>query len=121
MTVRIAVLFPELLGTYGDEWPVTLFNSGLETYRLFLSPTLDEEDQSILRNGRIRYAVVDRRLSSSRPMLGFYFEQHEVERYEKPIDQTALEKFDGAWEVDRIYDSGDLQVYDVGVLSGERG
>jgi hypothetical protein len=109
-----------LLATYGDERPVTLYNDGLETYRLFLSPTLDEGDEELLRSGRIQYVVADRRLSTSRPVLGFYFEHNEVRRYDKPIELAALTKFDGARDVDRVYDSGDLQIYDVGMLSGER-
>ena len=70
----------------------------------------------------MRYLVVDRRLSTSLPAVGIYFERGETVRgaRTRPIEPTLLAKFDRAAGVDRLFDSGDIQIYDVGRLSGAR-
>lgn len=53
-------------------------------------------------------------------MAGFYFQMSEPGAYQHtvPIEPTALTKFNGLDNVDRIYDSGDIVIYDVRGLSG---
>jgi hypothetical protein len=105
-----------LLGSYGAQRPVTLYADRINTPLLFLAEEFGPPEQKILANGRLRYLVVDRRLSSGLPTVGVYFERGEPETYRRttPISSAALEKFDHLEMVSRVFDSGDIAIYDVG-------
>lgn len=98
-----------LLGSLGNQQPVFDMES------IFLSSSLGQDERRLLEDGRVRFLAVDRRLSTSRPVRGFYFEPWEPLRgkYDAPIPIESLTKFDRHPAVDRIYDSGDIVVYDV--------
>jgi hypothetical protein len=107
-----------LMGAYGAQRPVTSYADKLRTWQLFFAPALGNLEYEILARGRVRYLVVDRRLSASLPATGAYFERSEVEgdSHLAPIDAAALAKFDGMAQVGRIFDSGDIAIYDVARL-----
>jgi hypothetical protein len=109
-----------LIGTYGAQDPVTSYNSPLGTLPIFLEPRFNGTVLYTLRQGRIRYVIMDRRLATALPLVGYYYEQGEPNTfaYQSPIDLVALEKFRSVQQVSLVYDSGDLQVYDVGALTG---
>ena len=65
----------------------------------------------------IRYIVVDRRLASSLPLFGTYFEPGEAKPGTAPHCRRAS-KFDSVPDVDRVDDNGPIQVYDVTRLLG---
>jgi hypothetical protein len=69
----------------------------------------------------VRYLVVDRRLSTALPSAGVYIERGEVpgDRYTTPIDPAVLAKFDTLVDVSRLFDSGDIVIYDLGALEHE--
>jgi hypothetical protein len=105
-----------LLATYGDQYPVSQ-DDAPPTARIFLSPTFDGADLSILRRGRIRYLLVDRRLATARPLVAPYFESGEPEPPARgPIPAAWLKKFDGLAGVSRVYDNGEIRIYDLGGL-----
>src|SRR5205085_2318023 len=85
-----------LLGTIGGQDPVTDYNDGVVTAQVFLSPAFDAADLSILRQGRVRYLLVDRRLSTALPLVGVYFEDGEppTPADTAPIPAAWLDKFD---------------------------
>jgi hypothetical protein len=109
-----------LLGTYGGQEPVTDYGSHVVTAQLFLSPEFDDADLAILRQGRVRYLLVDRRLSTALPLVGVYFEDGEppVQPAGQPIPAAWLDKFDAVPGASRVYDSGDIRIYDLGALLG---
>jgi hypothetical protein len=111
-----------IMGSYGGQRPVTNAFDGVYTPGLFFSPDIGPAETDIVRRGRIQYVVVDRRLSSGLPMVGVYFEQGEPDTYRHttPMDSAALAKFDGLQRASRVFDSGDLAIYDVGTLSHVR-
>jgi uncharacterized membrane protein len=84
-----------------------------EVARVFTSTQFGDEEQHILQVKHIQYLVVDRRLSTGLPRIGFYFSQREPNafHYHAPIEAAALAKFDHAPEMDRLYDSGNIIVY----------
>jgi hypothetical protein len=108
-----------LMATYGEQRPVTNFNDDLCTLCLFYAETIGPDELRIMRLGRLRYLVVDRRLSSALPTVGFYFEEGEPETFQRtaPFNPALIEKFDRTPGIHRIFDSGDIQIYDVGGLS----
>lgn len=84
--------------------------------RLITDPNFGRVQLQIIQNRGLRYVVVDRRLSTDLPLVGVYFEKSEELAYahEEPLEPGSLEKFDDVAGVDRIYDNGDIRIYDVG-------
>lgn len=61
--------------------------------------------------------LVDMRLSTSPPVLGYYFEPWE-RNDGTPLSPKALLKFDQINGVGRIYDNGWMKIYDIRGLHG---
>ena len=73
----------------------------------------------VIKRTKMRYLVIDRRLSSGLPLYGFYIQPGENEGALRttPVDLTALEKFDQMPQVSRVFDSGDITIYDMQAIS----
>ena len=108
-----------LMGSYGEQRVITELTDGVSISGVFLSPQLGSSELAVLRRARIRYLVVDRRLSTALPLGGQYYEKWErqIVAYSTPIELTTLDKFARIRDVNRIFDSGDMAIYDVGALS----
>ncbi len=102
-----------LLLTYGDQRVVTHLDDNIDVAPIFGSSTFNTEDKGILHAGKIHYLMVDLRLSTSLPVDGIYFEN---DRPSRVIDRVALTKFDGVRQLMRVFDSGDIVIYDTGGL-----
>jgi hypothetical protein len=82
------------------------------------APTFQANQIQILRKFQVEYALVDRRRISGDNMLGYFFVP------KKPVagwdvglfDLDRLIKFDLAPGAERIFDSGDIAIYDVKAL-----
>lgn len=107
-----------LMSTYGDQRVVTDIEDNIDVTPVFFSSTFGPGEVSILKAAKVRYLVVDLRLSSGLPHYGIYFEQGERAsfQYTKPIDLKALTKFSAILGINRVFDSGNIQIYDVGGL-----
>lgn len=110
-----------LMGTYGNQRIATSVTDKIDLSSVFLSPQLGPKEMALLRQAHIRYLVIDLRLSQSLPLLGFYYEQTEENAFHHtmPVSITALSKFHYLPNVDRIFDSGDIVIYDVESISYE--
>lgn len=110
-----------LIGSYGEQRIVNGVNDGLNPGSLFFAEEIDADELAIIQQRKIRYLVIDRRLSSSLPMLGIYVEVGEPNTYQHkaPIDKASLEKFDDLIDVDRIFESNNIVIYDLKALSNE--
>jgi hypothetical protein len=104
-----------LMGTYGQQRPVTAYVDRVQVRTLYFGTEVGTPQSRVIRDGDIRYLLSDRRLSRSRPLVGYYFDRGEFEDEEKrrPIDSRALRKFDGVPGVSRILDVDDIVLYDV--------
>ncbi len=107
-----------LMGTYGDQHIVTTIEENIDLSPVFLSSSINDEDITLLRQAHVQYLVADMRLTRSLPLLGFYYEMGEAGAFhhKKPVDEQAFAKFNTAPQVNRVYDGGDIIVYDVGGL-----
>ena len=107
-----------LMGTYGDQRIVSSIEDQIDVSPIFLSLSLGPNEISILRSADVRYLVVDLRLTRSLPLLGFYYETGEKGAFQHttPIDPRALTKFNTIPQINRVFDSGDIVIYDVGGL-----
>jgi hypothetical protein len=108
----------QLMVTYGYE----LIYTPVAGERTMVGPLLsslqfDAADKDIIQVDRLQYLVVDRRLSTGLPWVGIYFDDEQ--KFTQPIDPAAIAKFDGIKNVDRLFDSGNIVIYDVEAISSE--
>lgn len=112
-----------LLSTYGDQQLITTYETGLAFRRLYLTRQIEAVHREIVRDGQIQYLVADRRLTTALPVVGHYFDRGEesvVGRRITPLDPELLDKFDRLPEVSRVFDSGNIQIYDIsGLAAGD--
>lgn len=110
-----------LMGSYGEQRTVTDLQDRVTISPIFLAKQLGSYERSLIARGQIRYLEVDRRISTAMPNDGHYYESWEriTHPYDAPIPISTLEKFDTIPQVDRIFDSGDLRIYDVGAFIRE--
>lgn len=108
-----------LQAVYGQQYIVSTLDTKLDVSPIFLDPDFSANDLALLQEARIRYLVVDMRLTRSRPLLGFYYEQSEAGAYQhlKPIDRQAFEKFRTLHGIETLYDGGDIIIYDMGEIT----
>jgi hypothetical protein len=103
-----------LMATYGNEQAVTAGVDEIPISPVFTLLRFGPDVEAILQQDKIQYLVVDHRLSTALPATGTYFNKPASgEEETKPIDQAALAKFDGVKNVSRLFDSGDIIIYDV--------
>lgn len=97
-----------VLGSYGDQNPLR------NVAYLYVSPTYTEIDALQARAQSLRYVWVDQRLSQSLPADGQYFPvDPNANKYKRPLPASALDKFNQIPGVDRIYDSGNIVIYEL--------
>jgi hypothetical protein len=111
----------KLFASIGGQDPVTAFNSGLGTAWVTWGPSLTETDLRVIRDGRIDYVLVDLRTSRDTPIFPYYYEPAEPDAgtHSEPWPATGLEKFEQLPGVARVFDSGDLILYDVRSMRDE--
>jgi hypothetical protein len=110
-----------LWGTFGEQRMVTNLIDKVTISGIFLANHIGPNEREAVREGEIQYIVVDMRISKALPFDGHYYETWEklVVPYTHPINRAALEKFDYMDHVSRLFDSGDIRLYDIGVLANE--
>jgi hypothetical protein len=103
-----------LMGTYGGEWPVTTSSDQIVVNPVFTEPQFDAYVAGILQQGRIQYIVVDHRLIL--PGIGWW-DGTGAPDSTNSSDPNAPAKFDSVPNVSRIYDSGNIVIYDVRAIT----
>jgi hypothetical protein len=108
-----------IMGSLGQQSMVFGGSNGNNISPIFLTPTLTAGDIQTIRTLQIRYLVIDLRISQGTPLYGYYFENWEqlVVPTKIPLDPKILQKFDYIASVSRIYDNGNIRIYDLGGLS----
>jgi hypothetical protein len=106
----------KLLVGYGEQTPYTGTKYGVQA--MFFSSRIGPGELEILQTTGVRYVFVDRRLESWDHMTGLYFNR--VKESSDPgrlyFEPEVYQKFDRLSGVSRLFDSGDIVVYDVGRL-----
>jgi hypothetical protein len=108
-----------LMDTYGDQRVQSSLAGDIDVTPNFLSSRLDSTEVSLLRQAGVHFLVVDLRLATALPTIGFYFEPGEPGSFQRtaPLSLEALTKFNTVPQINRIFDSGNIIIYDVGGLS----
>ncbi len=102
--------FP-VLGSYGDQNPVD------DVGYLYTSPTFTQAAAQQVQAQSIGYVLVDQRLSEPLPASGQYFPvDPNAGKYTHPLPLADLTKFNHVPGVARIYDSGNIVIYDLRAL-----
>ncbi|MGC9668704.1 hypothetical protein ACNTMW_19375 [Planosporangium sp. 12N6] len=97
-----------LVSTYGRQDPVG------EAAQLYYDPVWGLRDQQILQSLQIGYLWVDVRMARQLPASGNYFlVDPQAQQHTTPLPVDKLDKFDHIPEVSRVYDSGNIRLYDV--------
>ncbi len=108
-----------LLGTYGAQNVITSTEYNVDLSPVFLSTSINDEDKALLQQTQVQYLLADVRLTHSLPLMGYYYEIGEDKAFHRkaPLDGQAFSKFDQSSQVNRVYDGGNIVIYDVGGLS----
>jgi hypothetical protein len=106
-----------LLASYGRQDVRVKLVEGVDASGIFKAEELSPEDLYVLIKSDIDFLFVDRRLSMSLPVLGFYFEPWESKKG-TALSAAALLKFDDIEDVTRVYDNGWIVIYDLRGLHG---
>jgi hypothetical protein len=97
-----------LLGTYGDEGAVR------GTGGLYYSRHFRPADRKLVAETDVRYLLTDRRLTRQLPASGSYFpDDPRAGQHTRPLPKADLTKFNHVAGIRRIYDSGNIVIYDL--------
>lgn len=110
----------QLIGAYGQQSTVSRLADGVYIVGIYYEPSLSPKARNLLRQGNVEYVVIDWRLSTSMPVVNGYVEGREPiweRRPLRPLEREALAKFEAVEGVSRLYDNGDIVIYDVKALS----
>ncbi|HLB44564.1 MAG TPA: hypothetical protein VJK49_04195 [Candidatus Limnocylindrales bacterium] len=109
-----------LLATFGEQAVVTTYESRVPLRLLYLAEELGQRERRIVAQVGLEYLVADHRLTTGLPVVGHYFDRGEesvVGQWKTPLDPALLDKFDRAPDVSRVFDGGDIVIYDVSRLA----
>jgi hypothetical protein len=101
-----------LMGTYGMQLASTTLSGGEDINWVLYAPTMEAEQVQVLQRGKVQYLVVDYRLATVPSLTKKYYPESQI--------AVALRKFDYLPSVSRIFDSGDIRIYDVRGLLDDR-
>jgi hypothetical protein len=101
------------LMAYGDQYALAGREQSLKS--IFESDSLQDWQLGVLRKSQIAYMAVDRRVVSSDNMAGYFFDRGQSWPLadDELLPPQNYGKFDQQPLVSRLYDSGDLVIYDV--------
>ncbi|MCA0453701.1 MAG: hypothetical protein LCI00_06985 [Chloroflexi bacterium] len=108
-----------LLAVYGEQRPITHLSDSTYLASVFTAPVVGDTELELMRRVEVEYLLVDKRLSTSLPLVGVYFEGGEPNgnRYTVPMPLESLEKFANLANVSRVFDDGNISIYDVRALN----
>lgn len=110
-----------LMAVYGNQHPVTHLADQIYLASVFSSPVVGDDELELMKRVDLDYLIVDKRMSTSLPLLGVYFEGGEPNgnKYKEPISLTSLKKFGHLANVSQVFDDGNISIYDVTGLNNE--
>jgi hypothetical protein len=98
-----------LASTYGRQDPVG------EASALYYATGWDAATDRVRWNLAVDYVWVDLRMSEQVPKSGAYFPQDpQAGTHSRPLPRALLDKFDHVAGISRIYDNGEIRLYELG-------
>jgi len=106
-----------LMGSVGSQEVLYADNRTERTYFIFFGASFDPYPRSIVTSGQIHYLMIDHRFLTDPSLLGFYYESGEPHLPGVPtLDPVGYAKLDTVPLLSRIYDEGNLVMFDSGRL-----
>ena len=103
-----------IMGSYGAQRPITYQENGQPTWRIFEPQQLAPEATAEVRESGVGWLAVDMRTAGVFPLTGFYFDESEPGAYvDTHLSVRGLIKFDWAPGYRRVYDNGNIVLYQV--------
>ena len=104
-----------LMATFGNQRIIDTIADHIDVSTIFFDAQLTPEDFSLIERGQLTYLVVDLRLTTSPPAVGSYFEKGEpgAMMHKIPVSRAVMMKFDVMEGVNKIFDGGDMVVFDI--------
>lgn len=108
-----------LMATYGRQELITSYETGVPIRRLYLEPDIGPAQRRIIAEGNIKYLLIDRRMTTAPPVVGVYIDRGEEAffSHDTALDPELLDKWDRQAGVHRLFDSGNIQIYDISALA----
>ncbi len=120
-----------IFGTTRDSCAVAASCPGdLEIWRFYNGQTIRGEDLALLRSEGYRFLVVDRRMTTSTPRSGYWFNRNEEDAFEhdQPFSKKMLARLESFRWLTKVSASNSFDVYEINVpaatadvLEGEPG
>ena len=101
-----------LLAGYGRQDVMIDVAEGVSTGRVYSADALPPDDLWSLGTSKVDFMMVDMRLSTAPPLLGYYFDPWERSDDQR-LSPRALLKFDDVKGIGRVYDNGWIKIFDV--------
>ena len=103
-----------LAGSLGRQQMVSQADN-VSISELFLSPGFDDGARAVVKNGRVEYVLVDRRIANVEPLKGFIYEpwEKQVVNYGPTISREIVNKFDTMPYASKVFDSGNVELFAV--------
>ena len=107
-----------LMGVYGHQEVLLANNSRVNLSAFYRSFAFGAPQRRLVAEQRVQFAVVDLRLTMLLPTVGFYFQKQELDAGSPitPLRAAGLGKFDTEPGLDRVFDNGEIRIYDVSSL-----
>ena len=104
-----------LMGAFGRQYVIRSGTDNIQIAPVLFSLYMQRYEYDLMQATRTDYVVTDYRLTKSLPELGVYVEVGEPNgmAHSEPLSRLALDKFDILAGVSRIFDSGNIVIYDV--------
>ena len=103
-----------LMTTYGDQYALIHLSDNVDLSPVFFDPKFGAKEAQLIQSVHIQYLVVDLRMSTAVPLEGIYYDSVEqgATQHIHPIPRSDLTKFNNAQQLNRVFDSGNVVIYD---------
>lgn len=102
-----------VFGAYGRQQTLSGQGSGAQPWRVFFPRTVTAPVIRELNRHRVRFLVVDRRITREVPRIGWYYSSNEPgqETRKEPLAAASLEKFERSRGFQTVYDNGNVVIH----------
>ena len=117
---RIAADFSNdlVLGSLGHQSPDVGTAADVDEALLFYTTRFTSADKALIQQSKIRFLLVDSRLSTGEPHLADQYFAYATSRRIQRLTSAELDKFNTASGIQRIYDDGTIRIYDLSSIIG---
>jgi hypothetical protein len=104
-----------MMGSFGQQYIPSYMVDGVSLWSVFYAPRIGPAELRRMRQVQLDYVVADERLTNQLPVNGVYFEYGEPDAraHIVPLAPISYAKFNMMEFVSRIFDSGDILIFDM--------